>query len=110
MACGASFYEDNPVKDKQREENRLKRDKENANKIVRFFGEAGMESLTFQRIGGNQSHEVKKIFVTRSENVLTVVHRGYEISVVCDPSRWALELERWRKHNMTHTRIVHQDH
>jgi len=110
MACGASFYEDDPLKDKQREENRLKRDKENADKIVKFFAKAGLESIAIQRIGGDQTHEVKKIFVTKSENILTILHRGYKISVACDPIRWALELERWRSCNMTHARIVRQDH
>lgn len=111
MACGQSFYEDNPAKEQLREERRLRQNEENATKILKFF----QDRLDPTRVScvpkaHMHSHDCKKILVTKGEEMLTIHHRGYEIQVRCDPARWTLEFSKWQKSGMTHARIIRQDH
>lgn len=111
MACGQSFYEDNPAKTQEREERRLKLNEENAGKIAKFFqDQLGSDRVSLAQKSHKDCHDCKKILVTKGEQALTIHHRGYEIQVKCDPTKWALELALWRKSKMTHARIFAQDH
>jgi hypothetical protein len=111
MACGASFFDDSPEKEKEREQRREKRDKEEIGRLTDFFAaNVGDNCIDIQYIGGSRVREVKKIYVTKGNGELIVEHRGYRLTVACDPDKWQLELERWnRMGNMSHARVIRQE-
>ncbi len=103
MACGQSYYEDNPVKDKLREERTAEKHQKGARKILDFFTTnpdmLGTACITTANVG----YDVKKIKLIIAADVLYLQHRGHEITIVCqDPSSLSVEFRKWIAANMTH--------
>jgi hypothetical protein len=111
MACGQSYYEDNPAKEFDREERRRQNNRDAAEKIASSLtAQFGADRVAVAAKPHQRDHDCKRILMSRGQETLTLLHRGYEISVSGDPETSAQYFHEWRKNHMSHARVCKKDH
>jgi len=98
-------------RERDRQERRGKNEKEQIGRLTDFFANnLGGGNVDVQCVGGSHAHDATKIFLTKGNHELILTYRGYKITVGCNPAKWSLEFERWKKQgNMTHARLIRLD-
>ena len=102
MACGSSFYEDNPVKDKMRDDAAAAKHLKAAKTMADFFEvDTGLCCLV-EKVPSDDIRPTRaEVHVT--EKGVRVAHRGHDISVAChNPPEIAQQFRKWVSRHMTH--------
>src|SRR6266404_8797103 len=102
MACDASYYEENPLREKLREARAAERNLEIATNIARFLlRKLNGVCVSLKRTAA-AGHKVEKVNLVIKGCKLAVQHRGYEITATCeDPVALAKEFRKWCADKMT---------
>ncbi len=104
MPCGRDFYDESPERAMQREAKAAQKDAVAAQKIVDFFASNG-HSVKTRSTCERGVHN--KVHVSKTENELTVKHRGHLIVYdTPDPSTLEKELRTWCETDMKHVRVA----
>jgi len=102
MACGASFYEDNPLKDRLRDEKAAEKNLRMAGKIAKFLEERANTAATLKHTSASP-HEVTKVRLEVQDAKFTAYHRGFAIAISCDnPAQLSDDFRSWIATDMTH--------
>jgi len=107
MACGSSFDEENPIKDRLREERSAKKHLDAAKKIADFLQKKLDGSCVSVTHAPNVNCQVKRVRVAVNGLNLSVQHRGFNISANCqDAVSLSIAFQDWLATDMTHVTKV----